>query len=66
MHVNTVDTFKKFWFWAFQNFKQIENQLNIKEVVSQNVLPMLTLLMQLKSPYSELSKTFLDWKSVEY
>ena len=56
-NVNTVDTVEKPWFWAFQNFKWIENQLNIKEVMRQNVLAMSTLLIQLKSPDSELSKT---------
>ena len=56
MHVNTVDTVEKPWFWAFQNFKLIENWLNIMEVMSQNVLAMLTLLMQLTNPDSELSK----------
>ena len=49
-NVNTVDTVEKPWFWAFQNFKQIENLLNIKEVMRQNVLAMSTLLIQLKSP----------------
>ena len=37
MHVNTVDTVQKPWFWAFQNFKWIENQSNIKEIMGQNV-----------------------------
>ena len=62
MHVNTVDTVEKPWYWAFQNFKRIENWLNIKEVMSQNVLVMSTLLIQLKSPDSVLSKTFLGLK----
>ena len=35
MHVNTVDTVEKPWFWAFQNFKHIENWLNIKEGIDQ-------------------------------
>ena len=37
MHVDTVDTIEKPWFWAFQNFFQIENQLNIKKVMDRNV-----------------------------
>ena len=57
MHVNTVDTVEKPWLWAFQNFKQIENRLNIKEVMGLNLLAMCTLLIYLKSPDSELSKT---------
>ena len=56
MHVDTVDTVEKPWFWAFQNFKQIKNRSNIKEVMSQIVLAMSTLLMQLKRPEDELSK----------
>ena len=46
-NVNTVNTTQKPWFWAFQNFKWIENWLNIKEVMSQNVLAMSTLLIQM-------------------
>ena len=37
VHVNTVDAFEKPWFWAFQNFKQIKNQSNIKEAMRQAV-----------------------------
>ena len=43
------------WFSAFQNFFQIENPLNIKEVISQNVLAMSTLSIQLKSPHCNLN-----------
>ena len=45
MHVDTVDTVEKPWFWAFQNIKQIENWSNIKEVMSQYVLAMFSLYM---------------------
>ena len=51
MHVDTVDTVQKAWFWASQNLKWIENQSNIKEVMSQNVLAMSTLSIQLKKPW---------------
>ena len=36
----------KLWFPAFQNFFRIENPLNIKEVMNQNVLAMSTLSIQ--------------------
>ena len=44
-NVNTI-------FTTFQKFKWIENPLNIKEVISQNVQTMLTLLIQAKNPNS--------------
>ena len=47
LFVNTVDT----------RSKHAMHQLNIKEVMTQNVLTMSTLLIHLKSPDSELSKT---------
>ena len=60
MHVNTVDTVEKSWFWAFQSFKQIENWLNIKEVMSQNVLAMSTLLIQRIKACNALNVIYVD------
>ena len=60
MHVNTVDTVEKPWLWAFQNFKWIENWLNIKKVMSQNVLAMLTLLIQRIEACNALSAMYVN------
>ena len=45
-----------------QRSKHAMHQLNIKEVMTQNLLTMSKLLIQLKSPDSELSKTSNRWK----
>ena len=58
MHVN--NTFEKPWYWAFQNFKQIENQLNIKEVMSQIVLAMSTLSIQRIKVCSALNAMYVN------
>ena len=42
------------------------HRLNIKEVMTKNVLSMSTLLIQLKSPDSELSKTSNELKIGSY
>ena len=56
---------EKPWFSAFQNFKWIENPLNIKEVMSQNVMGMLTLLIQVESPNSPQMLCVLQCKVIE-
>ena len=53
--INTIDTGEKPWFEAFQNFFQIENSLNIKKVMSQNVL---TMSIQMKALIWSFPKLF--------
>ena len=59
--IGRVNIYSIWWYCqkasVVQNFNRIENRLNIKEVMIKNVLGMLTLLIQLKNPNSQLSKT---------
>ena len=76
---STLSTYRigKPWFPAFQNFFRSENPLNIKEVMSQNVLAMLTLLIwRIKEcnlmfacwdcQYKDYETQYIQWYSCQY
>ena len=54
-NLNTANTGEMAPFPSFQNSKWIENPSNIKEVMSQSVPAMSTLLIQVKSPHCNLN-----------
>ena len=66
MHVDTVETVEKSWFWAFQNFKRIENWLNIKEVIAKMCWQCQHCWYSWKALILSFPKLFSDWKLVEY